>query len=157
MSATGMRALENRFFALVRHRDARAAADAAPATSGLDSLSSREYCLLVTYRRDGTPVPTPVWFALDGDRLVFMSDSDSAKVRRLRRDPRVRVAPCSSRGRPLGPPTEGSARVLPPDDAPAAERALARKYGLRRRISERLRPSRPGDAYVEVRAADIGQ
>jgi PPOX class probable F420-dependent enzyme len=157
MSATGMRALENRFFALVRHRDASAAADAAPAASRLDSLGSREYCLLVTYRRDGTPVPTPVWFALEEDRLVFMSDSDSAKVRRLRRDPRVRVAPCSSRGRPLGPPVEAQARVLPPEDEPAAERSLARKYGLRRRISERLRPSRPGDAYVEVRAPEAGQ
>jgi uncharacterized protein len=153
MSATGLRALENRFYALIRHRKARSAADAEPATDGLESLASVNHCLVVTYRRDGTPVPTPVWFALDGDRLVFESDADTAKIKRLRRDAQVRVAPCNSRGRPVGPPVEGTARILGPEEHAAAERALAEKYGLSRRVVQRVRPAAPeGAAYVEVRA-----
>ncbi len=152
MSATGLRALENRFYALIRDRRAAAAGEGEPATDGgLEALLDQQFCLLVTYRRDGTPVPTPVWFALDGERLVFESDSDAGKVKRLRCDGRVRVAPCTSRGRPLGPPVEAVARILDPDDAPAAERALAERYGRTRRIAQRLRPAAPGQAYVEVR------
>jgi PPOX class probable F420-dependent enzyme len=152
MSATGLRALENRFYALIRHRAADSAAKAPPARDGLDSFASASYCLVVTYRRDGTPVPTPVWFALDGDRVVFESDSDSGKVKRVRREPHVRVAPCSSRGRPLAPPVEGVARILEGAEAEAAERALAERYGTSRRVSQRLRPAAPGHTYVEIRA-----
>ena len=152
MSATGMRALENRMYRLIRHRDAASVAETAPAASGLDGLESHEYCLIVTYKRDGTPVPTPVWFALDGDRVVFESDSDSGKIKRVRRNPQVRVAPCNSRGRPLGPPIEAVARILSPEEAEVAERVLAERFGRSRRIAQRLRPTAPGHTYVEVRA-----
>ena len=152
MSATGMRALENRMYRLIRHRDAASVAEAPAAASGLDGLEAHEYCLIVTYKRDGTPVPTPVWFALDGDRVVFESDSDSAKIKRVRRNPQVRVAPCNSRGRPLGPPIEAVARILSPEEAEVAERVLAERFGRSRRIAQRLRPTAPGHTYVEVRA-----
>lgn len=150
-----LRDLENRVYRAIRHGDAAAVAEAEPAAApdGLSALAGSDHCLLVTYRRDGTPVPTPVWFAVDGGRVVFESDADSAKVRRLRRDPRVRVAPCNSRGRPSGPPVEGTARILGPEEAEAAERLLAERYGIARRVAQRLRPTpEAGPAYVEVTA-----
>ncbi len=104
--------------------------------------------LLVTYRRSGEGVPTPVWVAKVGERLVFRSEADTAKVRRIRNDPRVRVAPCTLRGRPTGPPVEATARIVGPRDE-AAERALAAKYGWRRRAYTRVAPL--GDlVYVEI-------
>jgi PPOX class probable F420-dependent enzyme len=145
------RRLENRLYAAIRHPGASEVAGAEPANGMLEPLDGRRHCLLVSYRRSGDPVATPVWFALDGDRLVFESDADSAKVRRIRRDPRVRVAPCTLRGNPLGPPVEGVARVLEPAEAEAAERALDRKYGRLRRLLTRMRPVPPaGLAYLEV-------
>jgi PPOX class probable F420-dependent enzyme len=153
MSATGLRALENRVYRLIRHRDAAAAAESAPATDGFEGLEAHKYCLVVTYRRDGTPVPTPVWFAPARGRLVFESDSDSAKVKRLRRNPHVRVAPCNSRGRPLGSPVTGVARILSADESETAELALAERYGRSRQIAQRLRPAAPGHTYVEVQVA----
>jgi PPOX class probable F420-dependent enzyme len=148
-----LRDWENRFYALIRHRDAASVAEAEPSDAALESVAATGYCLLVTYRRDETPVPTPVWVALDGERLVFESDADAPKVRRLRRDPNVRVARCNSRGRPLGPPVEGVARVLPPGEVARAEEALAARHGVQRRIAQRLRPTAPdGPAYVEVTA-----
>src|SRR5688500_7634040 len=149
-----VRDLENRFYARIRHSQAGAVAEAEPAEGSLEAAASTPYCLLVTYRRDGTPVPTPVWVARDGERLVFESDADAPKVKRLRRNPQVRVAPCNSRGRPLGPPLEARARILGPEEEAAAERALADRHGLQRRIAQRLRPEAPeGPAYVEVTAS----
>jgi putative flavoprotein involved in K+ transport len=148
------RRVENRAYRALRHPRAGAAAAALPGPATLERLAASRHCLLISYRRTGEPVPTPVWFALDGDRLVFESDADAAKVRRLRRQPRVRVAPCSSRGRPLGAPVEAVARVLGPPEADAAERALDGRYGATRRLLTRLRPApAAGVAYVEVVAA----
>jgi uncharacterized protein len=78
-----------------------------------------------------------VWFGLGADRLYVRSEADVAKVKRIRNDPRVRVAPCTVRGRPLGPPAEGLARVLnDPAEEQDAEAALQANYGLGRRVYE---------------------
>ena len=104
---------------------------------GFEHLRGHKYCLLVTYRRSGEPVPTPVWFGLGDGKLYVRSEAAVAKVRRIRNDPRVRVAPCTVRGKPLGRPADGRARVL--DDArdeEEAEAALRANYGLGRRVYE---------------------
>ncbi len=85
--------------------------------------------LLVTFRRDGTPVPTPVW-AAEADGLLYVrTERTAGKVKRLRNDPRLLVAPCTVRGRPLGAPVQATARMLAPEDEPLAERVLAARYG----------------------------
>src|SRR5215210_1605224 len=94
-------------------------------------FANNEYAVLVTFRRDGTPVPTPVWFALVDERhFVAGTDERTAKVRRIRHNPRVRVYPSDPRGKPLGEAVEGTARVIDAgDDRRRAEEALDRKYG----------------------------
>jgi uncharacterized protein len=105
--------------------------------SGFEHLRGHKYCLLVTYRRSGEPVPTPVWFGLRDGKLYVRSEADGAKVKRVRNDPRVRVAPCTVRGKPLGPPAEGQARVLELASAEErAETALQANYGLGRKVYE---------------------
>ena len=104
---------------------------------GFEHLRGHKYCLLVTYKRSGEAVPTPVWFGLGDGRLYVRSEASVAKVKRIRNDPRVRVAPCTVRGKPLGSPAEGRARVLrQPDDEEEAEDALRANYGLGRRLYE---------------------
>ncbi|AXY52379.1 F420-dependent protein [Rhodococcus ruber Chol-4] len=93
-------------------------------------LAAAKYVLLTTFRRDGTPVPTAVWAAADADRLLVWTVTDSYKVRRLRRDPRITVAVCDVRGTPRSDAVPGTATVL---DAAGTERAratIARKYGI---------------------------
>jgi PPOX class probable F420-dependent enzyme len=107
-----------------------------PRTGALEDVAARKRTLLVTYRRDGTPVPTPVWAAPAGGVLYVRSERASGKVKRLRRDPRVLVAPCTVRGRPLGRPFEARARLLEGEQELAAERALAARYGLGRELFE---------------------
>lgn len=105
--------------------------------SGFEHLRGHKYCLLVSYRRSGEPVPTPVWFGLADGKLYVRSEADVAKVKRIANDPRVRVAPCTVRGKPLGLPAEARARVLDqPSDEETAEAALQGNYGLGRRVYE---------------------
>jgi hypothetical protein len=130
-------ARQDRLFDRLRHRGAAEAA-ARPATaSGFAAIRDAQYALVVTYRRSGEPVPTPMWIAVDGDgRAYARSLADAAKVSRLRRDPHARLAPCTARGKPTGPFAEGEGRVLGPGEAERAERVLDRKYGRGRRLYE---------------------
>lgn len=101
-----------------------------------ERLAAQPYCLLTTFRRDGTPVPTPMWFAVQDETLYFYTRGQSGKVKRLRRDPRVTVGPCDSSGRLKGPTWEGVARLLEPDseEVRRANALLAERYGLKRRL-----------------------
>jgi PPOX class probable F420-dependent enzyme len=96
------------------------------------ALEGHKYCQLATFRRDGHAVRTPMWFALDGDRLYLKTEDPSGKVKRIRNDGRVTVAPCTVLGRDLSPAVNGVARILPPTEAARAETTLRRRYGLGR-------------------------
>ena len=142
---------QNRFYDRVRSGAAKRAADHST-TGGFGQLKGHKYCLVVTFKRDGEAVPTPVWFGLDSDgRLNFRTGSEVAKVRRIRNNPRVPVAPCNVRGKPLGPSVEGTARVLGAEDTARAEAAIQSNYGLGRRLYESAADAVGGDeVYVEV-------
>jgi uncharacterized protein len=138
----------------VRHSDSAVVARAGATTSGFDALRGHKYALLVTYRRSGDPVPTPVWFGLDGEqRLYVRSDAGAAKVKRLNADPRVLVGPCDARGKPLGPLAAGTGRVLEPHEAGHAEAVLRSSYGIGRRLYEGVIGDRTPSTYLEVSAA----
>ena len=127
-------------------------ADAEP-TTGFASLSCHKYALLISYRRDGEGVPSPVWFGRDEqDRVYFVSEEASGKAKRIRHNPEVRLAPCDLRGKPLGPPAVGIARILDPGELEHAERTIAANYGLGRRLYEGMavRVAGVSGVYVEV-------
>ncbi|MEE4495165.1 PPOX class F420-dependent oxidoreductase [Streptomyces sp. NPDC050529] len=96
----------------------------------LQDFARSEYVSLTTYRKDGTPVATPVWAAADGDQLFVWTKSDSWKVKRLRNDSRVRVTVCDVRGRIAegAPSAEGTGRLLDERGTAAVRRVIGRKY-----------------------------
>ena len=96
--------------------------------------SGEEFYALTTFRRDGSAVSTPIWLAPAEDRWYAFTPSRSGKVTRLRRDPRVQVAPSDFRGEPAGGATEGTAHVLPDTQLRTATRALTAKYGWKFRF-----------------------
>ena len=151
---SSMRAtLSNRFYDSIRAPDAREAAAGEATETGFAHLAGHTYCLFVSYKRDGDAVPTPVWFGIDDEgRAYLRSYANAAKLKRIRNNPRVRLAPCDRRGRPLGPAAEGSARVVPPDLEEHAERTVQSNYGGFRRVYKGTIGS--SDAvYVEVTPA----
>ncbi|MEU0833480.1 PPOX class F420-dependent oxidoreductase [Streptomyces sp. NPDC056231] len=96
----------------------------------LQDFARGEYVSLTTYRKDGTPVATPVWAAADGEELFIWTRSDSWKVKRIRNNSRVTVTVCDVRGRIAdgAPSAEGTARLLDEAGTRAVRGLLARKY-----------------------------
>jgi len=120
-------------------------------------LAGEQFVSLTTFRRDGTPVPTPVWIAQDGDALVVTTPAGTGKVKRLRHDPRVELRTCNRRGTvPDGAvPTSGVAEVLAPQ--PRHPEALRRKYGVQYRIGtvvERLVRGRRERVILRITLAE---
>ena len=126
------------------------------ATGSLDGLRGSKYTLLISFRRNGEAVPSPVWAALDSQgRLYLETENTSGKVKRIRNNPEVILAPATLRGRPKGDPIAGNARVLPPEEWPHAEDTLAQFYGLGRRLyTVFFSMPETARAYVEVSAAE---
>ena len=95
-----------------------------------EALRDESYIDLVSYRRSGTPVHTPVWFAEKDGRLYVMTRSDSGKLKRIRNNPRIEVAPSTIRGRRTGPGISAIAGIA--SDQESARRLIRKKYLLAR-------------------------
>ena len=112
---------------------------------------------LTTYRRNGTPVGTAVWFAeADDGTLWVMTPHNTGKVKRVRRNPVAQVAPSTPRGRALGSAVAGVIDIV--DDkqlARHADESLRKKYGWMRLGFDLLLWLRRGHwVYLRVRPAD---
>lgn len=80
-------------------------------------LAASPVALLTTFRRNGQGVATPVGIRLAAGNAYFTTWSTTGKVKRLARNPRVLLAPCTRRGRTTGPTVEGTARRLEATEA----------------------------------------
>ena len=125
----------------------------------LGRLANERYISLTTFKRDGTAVSTPVWVVSDdGRRLLVWSGVQTWKVKRIRRDPRVRVAACDAKGKVREEPVDGTARLLGPDAAAFVQPLLRKKYGLVKRSLDFLnglvrrlsRRPEPQAEYIEI-------
>ena len=140
----------SRFYDVARSSKAR---DGEATASGFDHLRGHKYALLVTYKRSGEAVPTPVWFGVDDRGHTYVRTGKlAAKLKRIRNDPRVKLAPCTARGKPVGPYAEGTARVVSRDEEEPAERALQANYGLGRKLYEGSAASFDAH-YIEITPA----
>lgn len=104
--------------------------DREPNTSVFGSLEREAYALLTTFKRDGTGVGTPVHVAVDGDRAYFRTWDTTWKLKRIRNNPEVRVAPSTFRGRPTGPGLRARARILDGAESARAGALISRKHPI---------------------------
>jgi PPOX class probable F420-dependent enzyme len=112
-------------------------AERAPEATGdqFASLAAEPFLSLVTFRRDGTAVPTPIWAVAGDGRLLVWTGAESGKVKRLRHTPAVTVAPCDRGGALLGEPVPAHARVMPVDELITVATAMRAKYGWQFRVA----------------------
>jgi PPOX class probable F420-dependent enzyme len=109
--------------------------------SAIEPFADQKTAILTSYRRDGTPVDTPVHVAVDGDWVFIRTYSTTFKIRRLRRNPEAELWLASNGTRPalmtLSNPRSVRradygirvrARLLEGEDSRRAATALARKY-----------------------------
>jgi len=136
-----------------RHDDALRILDE-PVSHGDFSTITGTHLLLVTYKRDGTPIPSPVWFAEDAGRLYVWTEINAYKAKRLRNDERALVAPCSPRGVPRGVPVAAVGRVLTDEaEREHAARLIRRSWGPGRRLFEAASRPLTDVHYLELRPA----
>lgn len=96
----------------------------------------QKYLNLEAYKKTGTPVATPVWFAEDNGTFYIYSLARAGKVKRIRSNQQVRVIPCDVRGKPKGEWVEAKARILDAGSAARGDRLLNQKYGWMKRIGD---------------------
>lgn len=119
----------------IRGRGARAHIQTLPYNGRMpvpSEIKDQKYISLASFRKNGTPVHTPVWFGEKDGKLYVMTRSDSGKYKRITNNPKVSVASCRMRGTITGPEFAATARVLPPEDWPRARETVRRKYWLAR-------------------------
>ncbi|WP_089103504.1 PPOX class F420-dependent oxidoreductase [Streptomyces hyaluromycini] len=124
--------------------------------TALDRLGAGKYLLVTSYRKDGTPVPTPVWVVRDGDTLGVWTPADTFKVKRIRRRADVKVGPCDLRGRPTGDPVTATAEIADAATTARYRDLIARKYGITGRLTllgSRLRRGLDGTVGIRVTLA----
>jgi uncharacterized protein len=105
-------------------------------SNAVQTLAKEHYISLETYRRNGRAIPTPVWFIEQNGKLYVSAPSHTGKVKRIRNNGQVRIAPCDGRGNVTGQWLDGQARFVEGAQADAADRLLTRKYGWQKRALE---------------------
>ncbi|AXK84450.1 PPOX class F420-dependent oxidoreductase [Nocardia farcinica] len=127
-------------------------------TNALGEIGSADYVMLTTYRKDGTPVGTPVWAVAEDGKLYVWTVTDSWKVKRLRRNPAVTVQVCDARGKKLsGPVLPGTGRVLDAAGTEHVRALLKRKYKLLATVAllgSTLRRGKAGTIGLEITPAE---
>jgi hypothetical protein len=113
----------------------------------LAQFHGRRYLNLETYRKDGRAVRTPLWFAEADGLLYVYTLADSGKVKRIRRNGRVRIVPSDLRGTPKGEWIEAEAELLTGERAASGDRLLSQKY-VGKRIGDLFRKLRPKPRVV---------
>ncbi len=102
----------------------------------LDVLERANYVKVVTFRKDGTPVPTPVWAIREGNEIQVWTNPAAGKVKRIRRNSQVQLAPCGPRGEDRGHLIEATARIMSEAETSALLEGLVQKYGWQARMTQ---------------------
>ncbi len=103
----------------------------------LDTFAGEKYLSLETYRRTGVPVRTPVWFARDDGNpatLYIYSEINAGKVKRIRNNANVKIAPCTMRGKVKGEWFAATARLVKGEEMERGHALLNRKYWPKRLV-----------------------
>jgi PPOX class probable F420-dependent enzyme len=99
-------------------------------SQNLEILKRHQFISLTTFRKTGVAVPTPVWFAVIGDRFYVITDASSGKAKRIRNNPRVQVAPSDVQGKIIGETFSAQACLLTASENRTLEQAFISKYGI---------------------------
>jgi PPOX class probable F420-dependent enzyme len=116
----------------------------------LAQFGEQKYISLETFRKNGQGVKTPIWFVLHKNAFYVYTAGDSWKVKRIRNNPRVRVAVCNIRGDIKGPWLEATASLVEGDELLAADKLLDRKYFLKKVFNFLSRINRHKRAMIKI-------
>jgi PPOX class probable F420-dependent enzyme len=109
-----------------------------------------KYISVETFKKDGSGVKTPVWYVLHEGKFYAYTEADSWKVKRIRNNPRVRIAPCDIRGNVKGEFIEGRAQIVSGEEEKMANRLLDQKYFLKKIFNLLTKINRHKRAMIRI-------
>ena len=112
----------------------------------LSQLSKYKYINIETHRKNGTAVRTPIWFIIYQDLIYFRTDAKSGKIKRIRNNPHVRIAPCDIRGNVKGNWFDGKVKFADSTESSIVFSMIDKKYGFGAtlvRIFNKIRHTNP--------------
>jgi PPOX class probable F420-dependent enzyme len=115
----------------------------------LERFSRQRYVNLESFRKNGQGIRTPLWFVEAQGVLYMRTPAQSAKVKRIRNNPRVRIVPSDMRGNPNGEWINGEARLIPAEETERVNQLVKRKYGLLKRLID-IRSWLKGTKYMVI-------
>ena len=118
----------------------------------LEQFEKQKYLNLETFRKSGESMKTPVWFTQADQTIYVLTMANSGKVKRIRNNGRVNIAPCKMDGKLTGTWVPAQARqVTDPEISTTVDRLLDRKYGLLKKIFQNRRSKENAqDAILEI-------
>ena len=119
----------------------------------LAPFDGENYISLETFKKNGQGVKTPVWFVLHDNAFYVYTEADSWKVKRVRNNPRVRVAVCTIRGTIKGAWLDGTASLVEGPERQAADKLLDRKYFLKKIFNFLTKINRHTRAMIKIETA----
>lgn len=102
----------------------------------IENLENEKYINLETYKKDASPVKTPVWFVLLDDGICFVTREETGKVKRLKNDRSVRIAICDVKGNVTGTWNNGIATILTGDESARVLKLRDKKYGFLAKLAK---------------------
>jgi uncharacterized protein len=122
--------------------------------ASLSRFEGEKVISLETYRNNGQPVRTPVWFLKEDGVLYVHTDNSTGKVKRIRRNPKVRLAPSHFRGKPKADYVDARAELETNPGAVEKYRSqIYKKYGFQgsfTRFLQRFSRSKASDVIIII-------
>ncbi len=106
--------------------------------NNLEEIGSEKCISLETYRKNNQPVQTPVWFVIKDDLIYVVTRDRTGKIKRLRNNQQVKIAPCNFKGKIKGQWISGAAKILTDEQTKDAVKWREKKYGLMAKIAKFL-------------------
>ncbi len=96
----------------------------------LGQFRAGQYLSMITYNKTGKEVTTPVWFVAESTKVYVATPKTTYKIKRIKNDARVKLAPCTRNGEVRGTYLKGSARIMLPEEEQAVSNLFRQKYGI---------------------------
>ena len=120
----------------------------------LSLFIDQKYVNLETYKKDGTPVRTPVWFMIDGDIVYVVTREKTGKVKRLKNNQNIRIVPCSFKGKPESEWIKGIAQKVTGEEAEKAIKLRKKKYGFSARLTGLFTSQKGNPIVYSIKLSD---
>jgi uncharacterized protein len=104
-------------------------------SADIRQFNDAKYINLETFKKNGTSVPTPVWFVIEDECIFVVTRSGTGKVRRVRNNPNVRIVPSGFMGKPKGTWKDGVAEIVDSKDSDRIVQLRNKKYGFQAKLA----------------------